>query len=200
MDMSQALPRLSTGQAFRERVGFFLRATSGLTFVHIGKIDTSSAQFPEYNGSAIDVTLEIGGALSPKVVLAGVLAGDFLLTSKELTQVSDKGGKTKSSTLEAERLAAEALIFPLKDSGLNFGLFLGVTALLGNPFSSSSSSSASGVSCAGIQVGYDFNRTNTFSLTIQGHLGTTLATLKSGDLGVPMSATWGGLRVGGTYF
>jgi hypothetical protein len=178
-----------------------MRATGGPTFIHIAKINTTNAQFSGFNGGAFNVTLEIGGALTPKFVLAGVLAGDFLLTSKQMTQVSDKGAKKKSSMLEAERLAAEALVFPIKNSGLNFGLVLGVTALLSNPFSvGGSDSSASGVFFSGIQAGYDLSSSKLFTLTIQGHLGTTLVRLESGGLGAPMSGTWLGLQVGATYF
>ena len=194
-DMNQASAPL------RERGGFFMRATGGPTFIHIATINNTNAQFSGFNGAAINVTLEIGGALGRKFVLAGVLAGDFLLTSKQMTQVSGTGTKKKSSLLEAERLAAEALVFPIKDSGLNFGLSLGVTALLSNPFSfGGNDSSASGVFFSSIQAGYDLSSTKLWTLTIQGHLGTTLAQFKSGDLGAPMHGTWLGLQVGATYF
>jgi hypothetical protein len=166
--------------------------------VHIAKLDTSSAQFSGFNGAAINLTLEIGGALTPKFLLAAALAGDFLLTSKQLTQVSDTGHKKESSLL-AERLSAEALMFPIKDSGLNFGLSLGATALL-PALSTGGGSSASEVLCFSIQAGYDFSTTKIVTLTVQGHLGTTLATLKSGDLGAPMNGTWLGVQVGATYF
>lgn len=194
-DMNQDSPPL------RERGGFFMRATGGPTFIHIAKINTTNAQFSGFNGGAFNVTLEIGGAPVPNFVLSGVLAGDFLLTSKQMTHVSDNGAKKKSSMLEAERFAAEALVFPIKNSGLNFGLVLGVTALLSNPLSiGGNDSSASGVFFSGIQAGYDFSTTKIVTLTVQGHLGTTLATLKSGDLGAPIDATWLGVQVGGTYF
>ena len=200
-EIRQVLPRLASGQAFPERVGFYFRATSGPTFLHIGKMTNALAQFAGYNGTAAGLAVELGGAVLPGVVFGGQLAGDFLLSTRHLTLTPAYGGVAQSGQPVTLRFAGEFVWFPSRNSGLNVDLDLGVMAMMNLTSNSSSSSSSSdtvpAAYFAGLGGGYDWNIHPRFSVTIRGQVGTTVVPL---HVESPLDAVWVGLRVGMTAF
>lgn len=212
IESAQVLPRLATGQAYRERVGFFFRLSSGPTFLHVDAIQTAKVQYPGFGGTSVEVDMDMGGAATPKLVFSGFLSFCFLFTAKEITLTSTNGGEPSQGSPSVIRGGASVHVYPSANSGFNVGARLGVMSLLPMAKSSnstgtssstatstaSSNSSAKMQSAFGdIHAGYDLTLTPTFSLALQAHAGMTLFQLENQD--APFDATWLGLRIGATY-